>query len=152
LELIGVRRAVEIVGAATVTALNVRPDKGIEWVVLNGGVIHDDVARNMTWSIVDEDKGLEIVTCYCNAFLPAHVLGIGENYFYNGSSIWSSTCTYPLILTNNLYAKITASAMAAGKHMEVGLHVIERPENFDLALMEMFANYMGYKLPIASRE
>lgn len=147
---IGKARIVKISGEAVVVKVAARPPKGIEWLVLHGGAYSDDgAARTIHFNWYDEGLGLDFSTTEVAigalSFVPIQQL-------MADATIMPSLNANSIKLTNDLYVEAEMNFLGAGKHLHMMLVVIERPENLDLALMEMFGNYMGYKLPIASRE
>ena len=145
-------RVIKVEPAATVLTADIRPDVGVEWIVLAGGAWHDDATgRDIKWRFWnrEDDVSYYTKTITLNADWQNPILG---HTIYHGSDFYTSVGQPTLVLRHEHYATAYVSALAAGKFLKVAIQVLERPENFDLALMEMFANSMGYKLPISSRE
>lgn len=145
---IGETKIIQILGEPTVLEVAARPPEGVEWVVLRGAAYTDVAAgANLNWKIYDAKYSISMQgTAMFRAVNVSMTL-----HMWDTATAYLDPLGY-LIFTHNVYPAVVANAIAAGKRIYIELHVIERPENFELQLAEMIANFLGYKLPIRSRE
>lgn len=141
-----------IIRESLTTHCAVRPPEGWEWIIIWGGLYHDDTVARLVyirWNYSDDDDNIittfntDAANINPNIYLPVNSLRVGTTDSNQGGF---------LKLTHNLWFEWSVNAMAANKKGIVNLIVIERPENLELSIAQMFGNYMGYKLPIRSRE
>ena len=104
-------------GAATVLKVDLRPDDGYMWQVLDAVCYHDDAGQTLMWNYYDG-------TTTMNGAISA---GMGANDTWSIHSIEGlrSGSGHQIMLSRRVYAQANAGALVAGKKLYIRALVLE---------------------------
>jgi len=117
-------KVVQNSGAATVTTVDLRPEDGYIWAILDAWALHDDAtARTMGWQYFDGTTTItkETTTSAKSAAARNYLTSMTNNQ-YGGSLSGLPQLSY------DVYAQATIAALAAGKILTVEALVLEFAE------------------------
>jgi hypothetical protein len=140
---IGELRIIQIDGLINVTGLELRPPVGKEWLVIEIAGMHDSSASNLYWNWYDNTSQL----------FNSSPVSMSSGQRYPISAMFGTTTSaavnkhYPLKITNTIYPKLTVAALDSGKKLSIQGLVLERPENFEMQLIEDVYAKLKWTLP-----
>jgi hypothetical protein len=140
---IGELRIIQVDGVINTTSLEIRPPVGREWLVVELAGMHDSSASNLYWNWYD--SGSQIFN--------SSPVSMSSGQRYALSAIMGSTTSvainkqYPIKISYTIYPKLTVVALDAGKKLSIQGLVLERPENFEMQLIEDLYVHLGWDLP-----
>lgn len=140
---IGELRIIQVDGLINVTSLELRPPVGREWLVVDLSGLHDSSAANMYWDWYD---------LTANVYSTSSVnMSSGQRYPISGVNGSTSAAAlnhqYPLKISYTIYPKLVIAALDSGKKLKIQGLVLERPENFEMQLIEDVYVKLGWDLP-----
>lgn len=140
---IGELRIIQIDGVVLSTTLELRPPVGREWLVIDLAGFHDSSATNVYWDWYDMGSSL---------FSTSPVsMASGQRYAISGVNGSTSAAAlnhqYPLKISYTVYPKLVCAALDAGKKLKIQGLVLERPENFEMQLIEDLYQHLKWDLP-----
>jgi len=114
-----------LTGAATVTTVDLRPDDGYIWEVIEALASHDDPApRTITWSYYDGTTRIsKMASINKTVDVPHSLAALGT-----ANSEIVNTCFGRPVATYDTYISATASALDPGKKLTVEAVVLEYAE------------------------
>lgn len=140
---IGELRIIQIDGVINVVTLELRPPVGREWIVLDLAGFHDSSATNTYWDWYDSGSSLFSTSSVSMASGQRYALSA-----VNGStSAAALNHQFPLKISYTVYPKLVVAALDSGKKLKIQGVVVERPENFEMQLIEDLYLHLNWLLP-----
>lgn len=120
----GKLRVIKVEGTAADTIIELKPEAGYIWQVIEAWGYHDDATqRKLNWGYTDGVTSIE-------KMISGNLTTLTDKWYlgYDSTNADMNSLLSALILTNNSWATLTADALAAGKKIYIEALVLEHAE------------------------
>lgn len=136
---IGETKLLQLKGQPNIGEIHIKPPNGFEWLISLLYGFHTNVANSVGAWLIHNGPYPEVEN-----FAEETTGTYEKSWFLPASTV--TQAGMPIRLTSNFWVRYAVS-LEAGKNIQVGGIILERPENLELLLRDWYAELVGRPIP-----